>query len=525
MVSRYTNMNFTLLLVDDISSNIFTLRELLKSRFDINIKEALNGEDALKIALEQSVNLILLDVRMPKLSGFDVASMLKLRKKTKDIPIIFITAEFKEIEHIREGFELGGVDYMTKPFDEIVLFNKIYNIAKIYDYQQKLIQKEAYIKAILDAEQDYVCVSLNGCELDFMNMPFLEFLGFESLDDLKSSHSCIKDFFIKDDKYFIDSSEESSWVETILNDDSRNFYVRLNGKDRDSVFLVKAKRVKAGKRGEIVVTFSDIGLEVEYQNRLQNEVEKKREEIENFTKLQKEHERILQNQHRLRSIHELLINISHHWRQPLNDIGLQLYTIEERLEDGILDGTNIKESIKSIYSNLNFLSETITRFQGVTKVDKNPVGFYLKRSISDLIMLFQHKASEFNIDISLEGEEIVLKNRKSLIINIMHSLIENSIDSLANSENRKREIKVDIKNRVNYIVVTVSDNGVGIAKEQASEIFNPYYTTKFKSKGVGLSLYLAKKIAIDDLKGELHFSRSRESGAEFILEFPKECKV
>jgi len=103
----------TILIVDDIQSNIDILYELLQKKYDIVV--ALNGEEALSLLNREKINLILLDIMMPIMDGFEVCEKIKKNIKLKDIPIIFITAKNDE-ENINHAYEVGGVDYITKPF-------------------------------------------------------------------------------------------------------------------------------------------------------------------------------------------------------------------------------------------------------------------------------------------------------------------------------------------------------------------------------------------------------------------------
>ena len=103
----------TVLIVDDLPANIKVLGSLLTGHY--NLLVANNGEKAINIATEKIPDLILLDIMMPDLDGYTVCKMLKANDKTKEIPIIFITAK-AEIDDLVKGFETGGVDYITKPF-------------------------------------------------------------------------------------------------------------------------------------------------------------------------------------------------------------------------------------------------------------------------------------------------------------------------------------------------------------------------------------------------------------------------
>jgi two-component system sensor histidine kinase/response regulator len=116
---------FLILIVDDNPNNLFTLRALLKRLPDSEVIEAPSGEAALGQVLERRVNLILLDVQMPGMDGFETARLLQMTERTRTIPIIFVTAVFKADEFSRRGFDLGAVDYLTKPIDDHLLLNRI----------------------------------------------------------------------------------------------------------------------------------------------------------------------------------------------------------------------------------------------------------------------------------------------------------------------------------------------------------------------------------------------------------------
>ncbi len=106
------NNKATILLVDDTETNIDILLELLGETYDLLV--SLDGESALEIAQEEDIDLILLDIMMPKMNGFEVCRILKSQKSTQNIPVIFITAKTDE-DSIEEAYEVGGLDYITKP--------------------------------------------------------------------------------------------------------------------------------------------------------------------------------------------------------------------------------------------------------------------------------------------------------------------------------------------------------------------------------------------------------------------------
>lgn len=116
---------FKILIVDDVPNNLFTLRMLLEERFDAEIIEAGSGFEALETLMKETVDLIILDIQMPEMDGFQTAKLVRSRRKTKNIPIVFLTAAYKSADFKNKGFALGATDYLTKPIDDYQLTNRI----------------------------------------------------------------------------------------------------------------------------------------------------------------------------------------------------------------------------------------------------------------------------------------------------------------------------------------------------------------------------------------------------------------
>ncbi|MCB1772972.1 MAG: response regulator [Gammaproteobacteria bacterium] len=161
-MNRYAG--FKLLAVDDNEHNLFTLRALVEEHMDVEILEASGGAQALEIAQSHpDIDLIILDVQMPEVDGFETAQMLKLRKKTRDIPIIFLTAAFKTEEFQRKGYDVGAVDYLLKPIDDNQFLNKISTYFR-------LIEKERQLNQVLEEKVAQRTAELNKAKLYLENI-------------------------------------------------------------------------------------------------------------------------------------------------------------------------------------------------------------------------------------------------------------------------------------------------------------------------------------------------------------------
>ena len=113
-----------ILIVDDRPENLLALESLLENP-SLNILKANSGNEALGLVLQHDFALVLLDVQMPEMDGFETAELMRSSQKTKHIPIIFVTAISKEQQHIFKGYEAGAVDYLFKPLDPHILQSKV----------------------------------------------------------------------------------------------------------------------------------------------------------------------------------------------------------------------------------------------------------------------------------------------------------------------------------------------------------------------------------------------------------------
>ncbi|MRX38980.1 response regulator [Flavobacterium sp. LC2016-23] len=137
-----------ILIVDDIKANIIALKKTLELH-NIQVDTAESGEEALKKILKIDYSLIIMDVQMPGLDGFEVVKILSGNKKTKEIPVIFLSAISIEKKYIFKGYETGAVDYVTKPVDTDLLILKVKTFIKIYEQKNELkVMKDLLSKEI-----------------------------------------------------------------------------------------------------------------------------------------------------------------------------------------------------------------------------------------------------------------------------------------------------------------------------------------------------------------------------------------
>ena len=212
-----------ILIVDDIRANILALRKILELH-GLEVDSAESGEEALKKILKKEYSLIIMDVQMPVMDGFEVVEILSGSNRTKDIPVIFLSAVNKEKKFISKGYETGGVDYVTKPVDPDLLILKVKTFLKLYEQKKELknmrdllskeieIRKEAQENLEIKVTERTQELLAKNEELEFSNHELQQFAWVVS-HDLKEPLRKIETFVkIIDERYLPNNDTAKDYV-------------------------------------------------------------------------------------------------------------------------------------------------------------------------------------------------------------------------------------------------------------------------------------------------------------------------
>src|SRR5215470_1678674 len=142
------NDKVNILLVDDHVENLVALEALL-SNLGQNLVRAESGIDALRLLLNQEFALIILDVDMPIMNGFETAALIRQREKSRHTPIIFLTAINKAEQHVFKGYSLGAVDYLTKPFVPEVLLAKVSAFVELHKKTEEITRQTRLLQQMV----------------------------------------------------------------------------------------------------------------------------------------------------------------------------------------------------------------------------------------------------------------------------------------------------------------------------------------------------------------------------------------
>ena len=215
---------YNILCVDDTSANLLVLESLFEyCEQKYNIVTALSGHDALGVLLNQKIDLILLDVMMPDLDGFETAQLIKENKLTKNIPIIFLTAKKDDIT-IKNAFKYG-VDYLSKPYDEFELFTRVAVQLKLVESQKQLDEQILFNQSILDSQHNILFIQDDKGIIN-ANKSFFKFFNIYDVDEFNKKYKCISELFMEYENYFslhvLNPGE--FWASTLSSEDEDREY-------------------------------------------------------------------------------------------------------------------------------------------------------------------------------------------------------------------------------------------------------------------------------------------------------------
>jgi len=221
-----------------------------------------------------------------------------------------------------------------------------------------------------------------------------------------------------------------------------------------------------------------------------------------FDSISEENRRLLEK-NKLDSMDEMIQNIAHQWRQPLSQINSVVSTIDDILYEKKIQDPLLEEKLKEIESLTKYMSNTIDDFKGYLE-EKN------QKSVFPIAYSVQKSIDVFNVN--LEENITVIKNIESDVKcygydnelqQVLLVLLNNAKDALVNRNIHQAKIKISIIKDDSHVNVTISDNAGGMTKSIMNKIFEPYFTTKHKSQGTGLGLYMSRKIIEERFKGTL----------------------
>ncbi len=240
---------------------------------------------------------------------------------------------------------------------------------------------------------------------------------------------------------------------------------------------------------------------------------KVKEEVEKNLEM----DRLLVQQNKLASMGEMLGNISHQWRQPLNNISLIVHFLRDSY--GRITKKEFEDNVKDAKLQLDFMSQTIDDFRNFYKPSKQLTTFDIKKTINQSYKIVEKAFEENKIKFEILGENIEVRNYENEFEQVIVNILNNAIDA-----KKIKSKEVDFDARVNISIIKndrkveifIFNNCGNIDKKIIDRIFEPYFTTKFENQGTGIGLYMTKVIVEENMKGSIE-AKNIDDGVEFKI--------
>ncbi|MDQ3477931.1 MAG: response regulator [Pseudomonadota bacterium] len=483
------------LVVDDDERNLLAIRTVLEDVGDVVVAQS--GEEALRHLLKGEFAVILLDVYMPGLDGYETARIIRSREQTKRIPIVFLSAVNKETEHLLRGYEMGAVDYVFKPVDAIVLRSKVAVFVDLFAKTKEIERKARHEQALLDAtiranaerlkaEQDLRRAEQRQAAI-IQSLPILLYL--EPLDcNPRCPRFVSGDLEAMTGYRFSDVLEqEGLWAERLHEDDRERVLAALAQRERDGRFSVEYRwRCGDGTykyfHDQAVLLRDGTGVAVEFAGTLTDVTERRSLESQ-----------LLQAQ-KMDAVGKLTGGIAHDFNNLLAAVlgGIGLVERRAQLPDDLQKILMMTKRAAEQGSELVRRLLVFARRQQLqpTAIDvaslHQGVDDLLKHTLGGLVELVWE----------IEDEPWRPYADQSQLELAMMNLVINARDALPNGGT----ITIAVQNRTldaddivplpvgDYVVISVVDAGCGIAPELIEKVLEPFFTTKEIGKGTGLGL-------------------------------------
>jgi len=245
--------------------------------------------------------------------------------------------------------------------------------------------------------------------------------------------------------------------------------------------------------------FKMIRLNKELKSKMQEELKKSTDK-----------DRILFHQNKLSSMGEMLENIAHQWRQPLSQINSNVLLIDDIMNEQNIKSKKIEDRLLEIESLTKYLSNTIDDFKGFFSTSRDKKDFFIREMIEKSLYIVKGSLDSNNIKVGIEIDEKYRCNSyENELQQVIVVILNNAIDALVERHIYNAQIRILYIENEDFCTIRICDNAGGITKSTKEKIFEPYFTTKHKSQGTGLGLYMSKKIIEDILEGELSVSNCK----------------
>ena len=265
----------------------------------------------------------------------------------------------------------------------------------------------------------------------------------------------------------------------------------------------------------------DVNSKLEEKSKLLKELNDGLEErVKEEIRKQQKQEQLLIQQSKLAAMGEMIGNIAHQWRQPLNALSLVLQNINFAYEMDDLSEEFMHKSMDKANLLTNTMSKTIDDFRNFFKPNKQEVEFFLSDAVKNAISLIESTFQHHNITVESKiNDDVNIKGFPNEFSQVILNILNNAKDAIIENNVNSGKVLINVEKVDNNAIISIIDNAGGIPDNVLEKVFNPYFTTKEEGKGTGIGLYMSKTIIETNMNGKLEVENI-ENGAKFTIIIP-----
>jgi PAS domain S-box-containing protein len=502
-LTPYVEEPVDLLLVDDRTEDLLTLTHVLAGP-EYRIQMARSGPEALKQLLGQDFGVILLDVFMPMMDGFELAELVKQRERSQDTPIIFLTAAGADLPQIYRGYSVGAVDYLTKPIDPDVVRAKVAIFAELFRKDRRLKRQAEALREAERRERDVMITELrHAAERRYMNLAEAVPLSVWTADP-EGHLTYANRYWTEYTAITPEKARGMGWADAVHEADRQSYLegwreAMESGKPYerecrlrrgDGVFRWHLSRAvpERGENGQIISWLGTL-----------TDIEESKQAV--FAR------------------DEFLSIASHELRTPLTALKLRLQSVlhsrdlSEKSERRVDSAVRQADRLERLIDNLLDVSRITTGH-----LQLEPESFDLSEMAQDVAERFREQAARDGVPVGLEAPTPVMGRWDRLRLEqVLTNLLANALKF-----GDGKPIGVRVHGDPQSAMLTVADRGIGISPEDIGRIFHQFERVMGHRTfgGLGMGLYIARQIT-DAHGGRIEVESAKGEGSSFRVILPR----
>lgn len=482
------------LVVDDHQANLHAMSVVLE-RLDADIEFASSGAEALEASKKREPAVVLLDVQMPEMDGYETAVRLLAQEGRAHVPIIIVTAKCVEEEDIRSGYESGAIDYLTKPFVPDYVRAKVSTFLQLYRLRHDLALKEQVearnieLRTVLDMVPTGVAITDEKHQIQMLNARAADHLSLERAAASGLSLSAILPAEIASQPAAAELRSGKIPRSPILYCSGEGFYRLV---------------VTPLRHGGAIASFLAI--------------------TEDITDKKRDRDRMIHSE-RMASVGVLAAGVAHEVNNPLGAVMINLEFAISELDAFV--GLSSSDRLRGLTTSLGEARSAAQRVknivQGLRTFSRSGeirlANTSLKSVIRTAVAMSANELKQ-KADVTVDCEaELSVYVDESRLVQVLVNLVVNAAQAFTSDSRGKITLRTRAAGS-DQVLIEVTDNGPGITEEVQAKLFEPFFTTKAIGEGTGLGLPISDNL-VREMGGTLTFETELHKGTTFRVLVPQ----